>query len=379
MFWIAISFFLFTAVLLIVKPFYGNSTFSSKVQMQELLDTVENIKQDEENQVINQDEAEKLLQTTSERILLLQQSPQVTRSLTKADKTIFISLAALIIFGSFGLYLLIGSPEFTSPATIIANKTAPQNTAAPRNLDEAIEKLSAHLQNNPEDVESWRLLGWSQHRKNNFDAAKASYEKALEITPNDPQTLSAYAETLTRAANDIVTETALIYFTKSLDIDPSNVRASFYTGLAQQQSGNDAGAIDTWIALLNSTPGEAPWKADLKTRVNSLATEANIQLPENFGGQSEKGPNAADIEAAKQLSPQQQQEMIQSMVSRLQQRLTDNPDDLAGWKQLIRSQIVLGQIDLATASLNMARKAFNQNSSALAELGQLAKQQGLPN
>jgi len=226
-------------------------------------------------------------------------------------------------------------------------------------------------------VESWRLLGWSYNRQNNFNAAKVAYEKALEIAPNDPQTLSAYAETLTRAANDIVTETALMYFSKSLKVDPSNVRASFYTGLAQQQSGNDTGAIDTWVALLNSVPADAPWKADLIARVNSLATEANIELPENFLRQSQKAPSAADIAAAEQLSPGQRQEMIQSMVSRLQQRLTENPNDLTGWKQLIRSQVVLEQSAQATASMALARKAFSQNASALAELEQYAKQQGL--
>ncbi|MCF6292765.1 MAG: c-type cytochrome biogenesis protein CcmI [Robiginitomaculum sp.] len=379
MFWIAISFFLFAAVLLLARPFYGSSALNSDLQMQELLDTAKSVKQDEKDQVISKDEAEKLLLTTSERILLLQQSPQANNSLTKADKTVFISLAALVIFGSFGLYLFVGSPKFTSSARNTAPAANQNNTTEPRTLDEAITKLTAHLQNNPEDVESWRLLGWSNNRQNNFNAAKVAYEKALEIAPNDPQTLSAYAETLTRDANDIVTETALMYFSKSLEFEPNNVRSKFYTGLAQQQSGNDIGAIDTWVALLNSVPVDAPWKADLITRVNSLATETNIELPENFLKQSQKAPSAADIAAAEQLSPQQRQEMIQSMVSRLQQRLTDNPDDLAGWKQLIRSQVVLEQSAQATASMALARKAFSQNASALAELEQYAKQQGLAN
>lgn len=47
---------------------------------------------------------------------------------------------------------------------------------------------------------------------------------------------------------------------------------------------------------------------------------------------------------------------VLAMVERLQQRLEENPDDLAGWSMLIRSFQAMGRVDDAIASL---RKAFD--------------------
>lgn len=58
-----------------------------------------------------------------------------------------------------------------------------------------------------------------------------------------------------------------------------------------------------------------------------------------------RGPSAEEMGAAEQMTPEERQEMIRGMVSRLAARLEENPGDLAGWLRLGRAQAVLGELD----------------------------------
>ena len=55
-----------------------------------------------------------------------------------------------------------------------------------------------------------------------------------------------------------------------------------------------------------------------------------------------RGPSAADVEAAAQMSATDRDQMIRSMVNRLADRLEETPDDLAGWQRLAKAYAVLG-------------------------------------
>ena len=50
--------------------------------------------------------------------------------------------------------------------------------------------------------------------------------------------------------------------------------------------------------------------------------------------------------------------MILDMISQLDERLRDNPDDIAGWQRLIRSYVVLGRKADAEEALSRASEAF---------------------
>ena len=50
-----------------------------------------------------------------------------------------------------------------------------------------------------------------------------------------------------------------------------------------------------------------------------------------------------DIAAAQELSSEDRQQMIRSMVERLASKLEENPSDLNGWRRLARARKVLGQ------------------------------------
>jgi len=85
------------------------------------------------------------------------------------------------------------------------------------------------------------------------------------------------------------------------------------------------------------------------------------------------GPSASDIAAAAKMNPDQQNEMVRSMVARLADRLKANGSDVAGWEQLLRAYMVLGERDKANAAAADARKALASDPDKLRQLDQFIK------
>ena len=81
--------------------------------------------------------------------------------------------------------------------------------------------------------------------------------------------------------------------------------------------------------------------------------------------------------AAAQLPEGDRQAMIEGMVSQLAERLKQSPDDVEGWKRLIRSYTVLGKTDEAKTALADARKTFPADSAAAREIAAFADEIGL--
>jgi cytochrome c-type biogenesis protein CcmH len=71
----------------------------------------------------------------------------------------------------------------------------------------------------------------------------------------------------------------------------------------------------------------------------------------------ENAPSSAAGQAIQQMSPEEQNEMIQGMVSKLAAKLEANPDDGDGWRRLARAYQVLGQNDKAKTALDRAAAA----------------------
>jgi cytochrome c-type biogenesis protein CcmH len=82
------------------------------------------------------------------------------------------------------------------------------------------------------------------------------------------------------------------------------------------------------------------------------------------------GPTEADIEAAGKMKKEDQTAMVRGMVDRLAERLKTNPDDMAGWRRLGRSYLVLGEADKASDALAHAVALAPKNVDVLLDYGE---------
>ena len=89
------------------------------------------------------------------------------------------------------------------------------------------------------------------------------------------------------------------------------------------------------------------------------------------------GPDASQVAAAAQMAPGERNNMIESMVARLAQRMAENGSDVDGWLRLIKAYTVLGERDKALTAAASARTALAGNGDNLHRISELTKELGL--
>ena len=81
--------------------------------------------------------------------------------------------------------------------------------------------------------------------------------------------------------------------------------------------------------------------------------------------QAPKGPNAEQVQAAQQMSPQERADMIVAMVEGLAARLEDEPNDPQGWARLLRARKVLGQKEKLQADTIRMKLIFKDSPETI--------------
>lgn len=276
-------------------------------------------------------------------------------------------------------------------------RPSPRKRLVAGDVGTLMARLERRLEANPDNVEGWRMLGWSRFHLNQFAAAAAAYARAVELAPRRVKLRLAYLEALVRADEGKMSPAARGQLGKLMQLDKDNPRIGYFHGLALLDDGKLTEAVNAWLKVLARLPADASWRAQLVSRLRSTAASAGIdiaaRLPEpdrskvsdETVGKEEtaakrgerRGPTAQDVAAARKLSPQQRQAMIVAMVDGLEQRLNDAPRDVDGWIKLIRSRLVLNQKQAAQASLARALKVFADDRPATTRLMQAASQLGI--
>ena len=172
-------------------------------------------------------------------------------------------------------------------------------------------------------------------------------------------------EAMGAAANGVITAEASAEFEHARALDPGDVKARYFLGLAAEQDGRRDEAASAWRALLNDAPPDAPWRGGVERALASLDRKIAPDIPDD------------DIAAARSMSDEQRATFIRGMVGRLATRLKQNGSDFDGWLRLIRAYIVLGDRDKAITAAGDARNAFVGDPARLQALNDQLKQFGL--
>ncbi|MCY4153015.1 MAG: c-type cytochrome biogenesis protein CcmI [Aestuariivita sp.] len=131
------------------------------------------------------------------------------------------------------------------------------------------------------------------------------------------------------------------------------------------------GSFADWIALAEAEVANGDYPAAAEAlqagrRHFSAApfvlqkfAEAERELGLDLTAPDVRGPSAADVAAAAEMSEADRTAMIEGMVDGLAVRLSEFPNDPDGWTMLIRSYRMMGRVDDAEAALARARDLFD--------------------
>ena len=161
-----------------------------------------------------------------------------------------VASVVLVTALSAALYSQIGTPGLDSGRGENVAGEAPD-------IQQMVNSLAARLQENPEDLAGWKMLGRSYLQLQNFPGAVAAFEKAVEMeSAQNGQTLADLGEAVLMTDQSTLLGRAGQLFENALALTPDNPKALFYSGMAAVQRGDNALAAERWEALLATSPPE---------------------------------------------------------------------------------------------------------------------------
>ncbi|RWP17440.1 c-type cytochrome biogenesis protein CcmI [Mesorhizobium sp.] len=372
LFWVIAAILTLGASLAVLLPLAagpkGDST-SSDHDLEVYRDQLSELDRDVARGLIQPAEAEEARAEIARRILRLDNAADKAAARQPSMATRLVATAAVLAVPlvSWGLYSQLGSPDL--PSQPLSERLA--KNPADSSVDELVARAEAHLAANPSDGRGWDVLAPIYLRMQRFSDAVTAYRNAIRLDGDSAARQAGLGEAIASEAGGIVSADAQAAFEAALKLDPATPKASFYLAMGMAQEGRIEEATAGWQKMLAALPQDSPWRGAV---AQALAETARRSVA---SGVPAKGPNAGDVDAASSMSPQDREAMINTMVAGLDEKLRQNPRDVEGWMQLIRSYVVLGKADQARDALNRGIAVFGSDSDEAKKFTAFAASLGL--
>ena len=133
-----------------------------------------------------------------------------------------------------------------------------------------VDGLAARLEEQPDDLEGWRMLGRSYQVLGEPQKAAEAYRQVAQALPDDLAAQLDYGDALLAAAPDALSPAAEQQMRRVLELDPHNPAALFHLGQAAAEAGDAAAAREHWQRLIAQVPADAPEHAQLQRLIDQL-------------------------------------------------------------------------------------------------------------
>jgi cytochrome c-type biogenesis protein CcmH len=165
-------------------------------------------------------------------------------------------LAGIVALAVAG-YVWKGSPFAGAPESAQAAAGAggaPQHSTNAEQIAAMTDKLAAHLQDTPDDVEGWTMLARSYSVLGRHADALKAFAKASSLRKDDPTLLADYADSLAVNNNDSLDGEPMKLVERALQLDPKNLKALYLAGTYAFNKQDYPSAIKTWETLARTGP-----------------------------------------------------------------------------------------------------------------------------
>jgi cytochrome c-type biogenesis protein CcmH len=191
--------------------------------------------------------------------------------------------AALAVAGAAaGLYPLWSNWNWHAPVD--------SRTVSPEVLA-MVAKLQKHMQDEPNDLAGWLLLGRSYLALQRIDDAILAYEHARRLDAANVEAMLGLGEAVSIRAGGNITPAAVELFEHAVALAPDDPKALLYSGFAAATRGDRAAARSRWMKLKSEHP---PPEIDamLDQRIAELG-EADLASAASPAGSAPTAPAAA--------------------------------------------------------------------------------------
>jgi len=147
-------------------------------------------------------------------------------------------------------------------------------------LEAMVALLAEKMQKDPGNVEGWTLLGRSYVAMNRFNDAADAYRHALQLSANDPEVLSSYADVLVAVNNGAFTDEVGQLLDRALAVDPHHPKSLWLRGHWRFRHNDYAGAIEDWKAVMLALPPGDENLATIEQQIRAAQSRLGQPLDE---------------------------------------------------------------------------------------------------
>jgi cytochrome c-type biogenesis protein CcmH/NrfG len=119
-------------------------------------------------------------------------------------------------------------------------------------------------------VGQWLTTADGLNRSGDHALAVDVLREGIKQNPDSPDLYVGLGDALTEHAGGLVTPAARLAFQRAAQIAPNHPGPPFFFGLALVQAGQLDEAANVWRALLERSPVDAPYRADLAQKLAQL-------------------------------------------------------------------------------------------------------------
>ena len=134
-------------------------------------------------------------------------------------------------------------------------------------IEANVAALAKRLEQTPDDVSGWTMLGRSYSSLGKYAEASAAYKKASALKPDDADLLADYAFTLAMASDKKLAGEPAAIVARALKLDPENPKALELSGSVAYEANDFQLAIKHWQKLLTRTTPDSEIGRALTERI----------------------------------------------------------------------------------------------------------------
>lgn len=180
------------------------------------------------------------------------QASETAKASNRHGRWIIPVLLALVPTVSLLLYLGLGDINALRKAELQQTEAK-----AAENIAGMIGKLQQRLQQKPDDVEGWVMLGRSYNFLQQYQNAADVFAQANSLQPDDVEIMLQYANSLAMARGGSMKGEPEQLIAKVIQKAPDNGNALWLAGMAMAEAGNFAQAKQYWQKLLALLPPDS--------------------------------------------------------------------------------------------------------------------------
>jgi cytochrome c-type biogenesis protein CcmH len=269
MLWLIIIFLTCLAILAVLLPLASRKgpivapPSNMSFYKRELLD----VRRDLDCGLINLEEAEVMRAEAARRLLLRENDAQQPVRESNHARTIIATVVCLFIPAfSVPFYMRLGHQDM--PDQPLHKRIA--SIPGHRDTLSRISELEAFIRKHPKNGRAYEMIAPFYQRERRLDDAVTALEAALRHLGVSAPLLSSLGEAKVVAAQGQVPPEAVKDFEEALKIDPKEISARYYLGVAAAQSGDKEKASKIWTVLLADAPEGADWAQQVMNDLQQL-------------------------------------------------------------------------------------------------------------